>query len=52
MVRISGIGFNMAAKFPLMDRQQPVDIAFHVDENEWNNTKSLQLRVLDIKRSE
>jgi single-stranded-DNA-specific exonuclease len=52
MVRFSGIGFNLASKFALLERQQPVDILFHIDENDWNNTKSLQLRVIDIKRPE
>jgi single-stranded-DNA-specific exonuclease len=48
-VRITGIGFNLAPKFNLLEGRQPVDIVFHIDENEWNNTVSLQIRVLDLK---
>ncbi len=45
----TGIAFNMADKFPLIENRQPVDIAFKIDENEWNNQKSLQLRIEDIR---
>ena len=46
----SGIGFKMADKFPLL--QQPIDVVFKIDENEWNDTKTLQLRVIDFRISE
>jgi single-stranded-DNA-specific exonuclease len=49
---ITGIGFNMADKFPLLENRKPVDIVFTIDTNEWNGTVSLQLRVIDIRRSE
>lgn len=49
---ITGIGFGMAGLFPLLEKQQPVDIVFTVDENEWNDTRSLQLRVIDLRQSE
>ena len=45
----TGIGFNMAGKFPVVESREPFDIVFKVDENEWNGNKSLQLRVEDIK---
>ncbi len=45
----SGIGFNLAHKFYLFEQQQPVDVVFTLDENEWNGNKSLQLRVIDLK---
>lgn len=48
-VRLGGIGFQMASKFPMLQQGLPVDIVFHVDENEWNGEKSLQLRVIDVK---
>ena len=48
----NGIGFNMAAKFPLMQMQQPVDILFTLDENEWNGEKNLQMKVIDFRLSE
>jgi single-stranded-DNA-specific exonuclease len=48
----NGIGFNMSKKFALLQMQQPVDVVFTLDENEWNGEKHLQLRVLDFRLSE
>jgi single-stranded-DNA-specific exonuclease len=31
---------------------QPVDLVYKIDENEWNGEKSLQLRMIDFKLSE
>lgn len=45
---ISGIAFNMADKFPLL-KKGPVDIIFHLDENEWNGEKNIQLKVIDVR---
>lgn len=47
----SGIGFCLAEKFHLLQMQQPLDVVFTLDENEWNNEKHLQLKVIDIKLS-
>ncbi len=49
---ISGIGFNMADKFHLLQLKKPVDVVFKIDENEWNGEKSLQVRMIDLKLSE
>lgn len=49
---LTGIGFNMAAKLPLLQSHQPVDIVFTIDENEWNGGKRLQLKVMDCRLSE
>lgn len=46
---ISGIGFGMAEKFPLLQDKKPVDIVCKIDENQWNGEKSLQLRVIDCR---
>ncbi len=46
----TGIGFNLADKFPLL--KKPVDIVFTLDENEWNGDTSLQLKVIDLRSSE
>lgn len=49
---VTGIGFNLAHKMPLLLNNHPLDVVFKIDENEWNGEKSLQLKVLDIRLSE
>jgi len=49
---LSGIGFGLADKAPLLLSGLPVDLVYKIDENEWNNEKSLQLRVVDVRESE
>ena len=51
-VSIQGIGFNMAHKFDLLQGLKPVDVVYTLDENEWNNEKRLQLKVIDFRLSE
>jgi single-stranded-DNA-specific exonuclease len=51
-VTMTGIGFNMAEKFPLLQMNKPIDIVYTIDENEWNGEKNLQLKVIDIRLSE
>ncbi|WP_152269721.1 single-stranded-DNA-specific exonuclease RecJ [Agriterribacter humi] len=48
---ISGIGFNMAQHFSILQSKKPADIVFTIDENEWNGEKSLQLKVIDLRPS-
>jgi single-stranded-DNA-specific exonuclease len=48
----TGIGFNMADKFPLLQTKKPLDIVFTIDENEWNGQTTLQLKMIDFKLSE
>ncbi|MBV9961028.1 MAG: single-stranded-DNA-specific exonuclease RecJ [Parafilimonas sp.] len=43
----TGIGFNMAEKFELL--QKPVDVVYTLDLNEWNGEKMIQLKVIDIR---
>jgi single-stranded-DNA-specific exonuclease len=52
LASFKGIAFNMSSKFPMLQMQKPVDIAFTLDENEWNCEKNLQLRVIDFRLSE
>ena len=49
---LSGIGFNMPDKFLLLDGGKPVDIVYTIDENEWNGNTNLQLKIIDIRKSE
>lgn len=45
---LSGIGFNMASKFGLL-QQKAFDIVYCIDQNEWQGTVTLQLRILDVR---
>lgn len=51
-ITFSGIGFGMADRLPLLQQKKPVDIAFKIDENEWNGQKTLQLRIIDLHLSD
>ncbi len=51
-ITITGIGFNLAEKFNLLQLKKPLDVVFTIDENEWNGNKSLQLKVIDVALSE
>jgi single-stranded-DNA-specific exonuclease len=48
-ISLTGIGFNMADKFYLLQLNEPFDIVFTLDLNEWNAEKSLQMKVIDIR---
>ncbi|MCU0403974.1 MAG: single-stranded-DNA-specific exonuclease RecJ, partial [Chitinophagaceae bacterium] len=50
-ITIDGIGFGLSPKFGILTPNQPLDIVFTLDENEWNNIKRIQLRVIDIRKS-
>lgn len=50
--QITGIGFNLANKFSIVESRQPFDIVFKIDENEWNGQKHLQLRVEDLRETQ
>ena len=51
-ITLTGIGFNLAEKFPLLEMNKPLDIVYTLDENEWNGNKSIQLKVIDFRLSE
>ncbi|MEO6134064.1 MAG: single-stranded-DNA-specific exonuclease RecJ [Ginsengibacter sp.] len=50
-INLTGIGFNLAEKFSIINENKPLDIAYTIDENEWNGKKNLQLKVIDIRLS-
>ena len=52
VTNITGIGFNMSSKFPLLEAGKSIDIVFTIDENEWNGEKNLQMKVIDFRISE
>jgi single-stranded-DNA-specific exonuclease len=47
---LTGIIFRAAHLLPVV-QQGPVDVVYTLDENEWNGSVSLQLKVLDIRAS-
>ena len=47
--KIDGIGFNMGDKLPMVTSRKPFNAVFSLDENEWQGTVSLQLKLKDIK---
>lgn len=51
-ISLTGIGFNMAEKFPLLQMNHPLDIVFTIDENEYNGNTSLQLKMIDFRLSD
>jgi single-stranded-DNA-specific exonuclease len=51
-ITLTGIGFNLAQKFPLLNMNKPVDLVYTIDENEWNGETNLQLKVIDLRLSE
>lgn len=46
-----GIGFGLADKFPLV-KNGTIDLAYHIDENEWNGQTRLQWMVKDVQSAE
>lgn len=47
----TGIGFNMADKFELIEKHAPLDVVYTLDWNEWNGEKMIQLKVIDFALS-
>jgi single-stranded-DNA-specific exonuclease len=45
----TGIGFNMAGKFCLLQTNDPLDIVYTLDLNEWNGEKMIQLKIIDLR---
>lgn len=50
-ITLTGIGFNMADKFPILQQQEPIDIVFTLDENVWNGETNLQMKMIDLRIS-
>ncbi len=48
----TGIGFNLGEKFHLLQTNKPFDIVYTIEENEWNDQKNIQLKVIDLRLSE
>lgn len=50
--RLEAIGFGWADRVERGWADQPVDVAFRLDRNEWRGSSTLQARVVQIKPSE
>lgn len=48
---IDAIGFGLGEDFGDLERGENIDLVYGIDENEWNGTKSLQLKIKDLKVS-
>ena len=46
---ISAIAFQQSHHYDYIRKNNPFDICYHIEENEWNGVKNLQLNVKDIK---
>lgn len=49
--KISAIGFDMAHKFEILNKNSKIDIAFHLYQNNYQNTSTIELMVKDIKKA-
>jgi len=47
--KLVAIGFGLGDKIDLIRNRKPFDIAYTIDENQWNGSVSLQLKLKDIK---
>ena len=45
----SAIAFQQGEHFPKIEKGIPFNIAYHLEENEWNGAITLQLNVKDLK---
>jgi single-stranded-DNA-specific exonuclease len=48
-LQFSSIAFQQGHHCKNMKKMMPFDICYHVEENDWNGRKSLQLNIKDIK---
>uniref|UniRef100_UPI004048F04C single-stranded-DNA-specific exonuclease RecJ n=1 Tax=Flavobacterium sp. TaxID=239 RepID=UPI004048F04C len=47
--RFAAIGFKLGQKIAISKNQAPLEIAYTIDENEWNGEVSVQLSLKDLK---
>ncbi|UOY09079.1 single-stranded-DNA-specific exonuclease RecJ [Muricauda sp. SCSIO 64092] len=48
-VPIGAIGFNLGEKLGIIKNHQQVDVVFSIDENEWNGSVNIQLKLKDLR---
>lgn len=50
-IAVPAVGFQLGKKLDLTKNRQPLDIVYCIEENEWNDTVSLQLRLKDLRNA-
>lgn len=45
---IPAIGFQLGDHFEYISKGQPFNICYHIEENDWNNKKEIQINIKDI----
>lgn len=48
-INMTGIGFGLASKFSIIEKKEPFDMVYTLEENVWKGMTTMQLRVIDIK---
>jgi len=46
---LPAIAFQLGDHYPYISTGKPFDICYHIEENEWNGKKTVQLNIKDIK---
>ena len=46
---LASIGFGLGNKWPIVEQKKTFKAVYTIDENEWNNTVSLQLKLKDVQ---
>ncbi len=49
---VKGIGYNMPQHIDLIKSGEPFDLVFQLQLNEWQGTQTVQMQVIDIKKSD
>ena len=47
-IKITGIGFGLAEKFKSLAHSEQLDVVFHLEENNFRDVVSLQMKVIDF----
>ena len=43
------IGFKLGAEFPDLKKDDLIDVVFNLSQDEWNGTKKMQLKLIDLR---
>ena len=48
-IALDAIAFGRGDMYSQLGKGSEIDVAYSIEENEWNGTKSIQLKVRDIR---